>query len=98
MKTTQLGLSPKLTVPLVAALSSVLTSWAATGEFNAGEVRGLIATTVLAVLAYVAPPGDVDTAGLVDATDLTALDEPGSDALLAEQGVPIEDLADGGTS
>jgi hypothetical protein len=54
-----IGISPKLYVPVVAALTAVLTSWVATGEFDQGEVRGLIATAVLAVVSYVAPAGDV---------------------------------------
>lgn len=55
-----LGLSPKLYVPVTTALAAILTSWVATGDFNEGEVRGLIATAVLAIVAYIAPPGEVE--------------------------------------
>ncbi|MEJ7824926.1 MAG: hypothetical protein WKF48_05830 [Solirubrobacteraceae bacterium] len=68
-----IGISPKLYVPVVAALTALLTSWVATGTFDEGEVRGLIATAVLAAVAYVAPPGDIDTTGAMD-LDLPDLD------------------------
>lgn len=54
---TTVGLSPKLYIPVVTALTAILTSWVATGNFDEGEVRGLIATAVLAVVAYIAPAG-----------------------------------------
>lgn len=56
------GISPKLYIPVTTALAAVLASWVATGDFNEGEVRGLVATAVLAVVAYIAPPGEVEHA------------------------------------
>ncbi|MEJ7784748.1 MAG: hypothetical protein WKF96_08095 [Solirubrobacteraceae bacterium] len=74
MNVQTLGLSPKLYLPVSAALTGLLTSWVATGEFDGGELRGLLATVVLALVAYVAPPGELDTVG--GEVELPDEDEP----------------------
>lgn len=69
-----IGISPKLAVPVIAALTALLTSWVATGAFDGGEVRGLIATIALAVVSYLAPAGY--TAMLDDPPEQDAIDLP----------------------